>query len=60
MRMEALYYSMVQPFYHAKNIPQSDSSRGIFVTKDPNEIGGSQFTWCWIFYVFVFVKYRKN
>ena len=39
MRMEALYYSMIQPFYHAKNIPQSDSSRGVIATKDPNEIG---------------------
>ena len=40
LTMEATYYSLIQPYFHAKNIPQSDSSRNIIVLRDNNEVGG--------------------
>ena len=33
IEMEGLYYSLVQPYYHAKNIPQSDANRSVVVLR---------------------------
>ena len=40
IQMEGLYYSLIQPYNHAKNTPQSDSNRSVIVLRDPNEVGG--------------------
>lgn len=40
IKMEGNYYSLIQPYYHAKNIPESGSSRNVIVHRNPNEIGG--------------------
>ena len=40
IQMEGTYYSLIQPYYHAKNIPQSDAGRSVIVLRDNNEVGG--------------------
>ena len=38
--MERSFYSLLQPYYHARNIPESGSARNEIVLRNPNEIGG--------------------
>ena len=40
MNMESMYYSLIQPYYHADNIPDSSAMKGIISMSDPNEVGG--------------------
>ena len=40
IEMEGLYYSLIQPYYSAKNIPQSDSNKSVINLRDANEVGG--------------------
>ena len=40
IKMEGSFYSLLQPYYHARNIPESGSARNEIVLRNPNEIGG--------------------
>ena len=40
MSMESLYYSLIQPHNHARNVPESSSMKGIMSIRNPNEVGG--------------------
>ena len=38
--MESLYYSLIQPHQHARNVPESSSLKGIMSLTTPNEVSG--------------------
>ena len=38
--MESLYYSLIQPHQHARNVPESSSLKGIMSLTNPNEVSG--------------------
>ena len=38
--MESLYYSLIQPFYHGRNVPDSGSQLGVIYKRDPTEVAG--------------------
>ena len=40
MNMEAMYYSLIQPYQHARNVPDSSAMRGIMSLANPNEVSG--------------------
>ena len=40
MNLESSYYSLIQPFFHAKNVPDSGSQYGILYTRESSEVGG--------------------
>jgi hypothetical protein len=35
-----LYYSLVQPYFHAKNIPDSSAMKSIMSISDPSQVSG--------------------
>ena len=40
MNMEAMYYSLIQPYQHARNVPDSSAMKGIMSLPDPSEVSG--------------------
>ena len=40
MDMESLYYSLLQPYEHAKNVPNSNAMKGIMSLRNPSEVSG--------------------
>ena len=40
MNMESLYYSLIQPYFHAKNIPDSSAMKSIMSISDPSQVSG--------------------
>ena len=40
MEMESLYYSLIQPHQHARNVPESSSMKGTLSIRNPNEVSG--------------------